>query len=142
MDDPYDLQRFLTAQDPVYDDVRAELRAGQKRTHWMWFVFPQLRGLGHSDMANRYGLESLDEASAYWAHPTLGGRLRECVELANAVEHKSALEIFDRPDHWKFRSCVTVFGRAVPDEPLFQDALDRFFGGEPDQKTIDLIDAQ
>jgi uncharacterized protein (DUF1810 family) len=139
MDDAYDLQRFVTAQDPVYEAVLGELRDGQKRTHWMWFVFPQLRGLGHSEMANRYGLASLDEARAYWADTTLGPRLRECIELANAVESKSALEVFGRPDHWKFRSCVTAFGRALPDEPLFERALERFFGGEPDQKTIDLL---
>jgi uncharacterized protein (DUF1810 family) len=139
--DPYDLERFVTAQEPVYVAVLSELRAGEKRTHWMWFVFPQLRGLGHSDIAHRYGLTSLGEARAYWVHPVLGPRLRECIGLANAVEGKSALEIFGRPDHWKFRSCVTAFGLAVPDEPLFGEALDRFFRGEPDPATIDLLAA-
>jgi uncharacterized protein (DUF1810 family) len=130
-DDPYNLERFVTAQDDVYDEVIAELRHGQKQTHWMWYVFPQLRGLGTSPNSDVYGLASGDEARAYWAHPILGPRLRECIELVNAVEGKSALEIFGKTDFWKFRSCVTFFGAEIPNEPLFQLALDRFFGGLP-----------
>ena len=138
MDDPHDLTRFLAAQAPVIDQVRAELRAGRKRSHWMWFVFPQLRGLGFSTMAQRYGIASLDEARAYLAHPVLGPRLRECCTLVLQVPERSALEILGSPDDLKFRSCLTLFSLAAPGEALFRQGLDRFYGGEPDSRTVAL----
>jgi uncharacterized protein (DUF1810 family) len=133
-----DLERFVTAQAGVMGEVRNELAAGRKRTHWMWFVFPQLRGLGASSMALHYGLASLDEARAYLAHPVLGPRLRECCELLLAVGGKSAHDILGSPDDLKFRSCVTLFGLAAPDDPLFPLCLQRFYGGQPDPRTVAL----
>lgn len=118
--------------------VLAELRAGRKRTHWMWFVFPQLRGLGSSAMAQHYGIASLDEARAYLAHPVLGPRLRECCALMLQVHGKSALEILGSPDDLKLRSCATLFSRAAPQEAVFRDVLERFYGGEPDPRTVAL----
>jgi len=134
----FDLQRFVAAQEGVMDSVREELRAGRKRSHWMWFVFPQLRGLGTSAMAQRYGIASLEEARAYLAHPVLGPRLRECCELMLAVTGRSAHEILGSPDDLKFRSCVTLFSLAAPDEPLFRRCLDRFHEGAPDTRTLAL----
>ncbi|HEX7888808.1 MAG TPA: DUF1810 domain-containing protein [Ramlibacter sp.] len=136
--DPFDLQRFVTAQDGVIDDVRAELSAGRKRSHWMWFVFPQLRGLGLSATAQHYGITSLAEARAYLAHPVLGPRLRECCELMAAVPQRSAHDILGSPDDLKFRSCVTLFSQAAPAETVFQRCLDRFYGGEADPRTLAL----
>lgn len=136
--DPHDLARFVAAQSPVIDAVRAELRQGRKRSHWMWFVFPQLQGLGTSAMTQRYGLASLDEARAYLAHPVLGPRLRECCELVLAVPGQSAHAILGSPDDLKFRSCLTLFGLAAPGEPLFQRGLDRFYEGIPDPRTVAL----
>lgn len=138
MADPFELERFVAAQAPVIDDVRRELRAGRKRSHWMWFVFPQLRGLGTSAMAQHYGIASLAEARAYLAHPVLGERLRECCQLMLAVPDRSAHEILGSPDDLKFRSCVTLFGLAAPGEALFRRCLDRFHGGEPDPRTLAL----
>ena len=138
-DDPFDLQRFVAAQAPVLDAVRAELAAGRKRSHWMWFVFPQLRGLGSSTMAQHYGMASLDEARAYLAHPVLGPRLRECCALLLAVPGRSAHEILGSPDDLKFRSCLTLFAAAAPQEPVFAQALRRFYGGEPDPRTLALL---
>ncbi|MRD46031.1 DUF1810 family protein [Caenimonas koreensis DSM 17982] len=135
----YDLQRFIQAQDPVYERVCAELRAGNKQTHWVWYIFPQLKKLGRSSTAHFYGLASLEEARAYWAHPVLRPRLKECINLMLAVPEKSALDILHSPDDMKFRSCVTLFGKAVPDEPIFQSALDRFYGGVPDVPTLTLL---
>lgn len=134
-----DLDRFVQAQAPVIDAVRAELGSGRKRTHWMWFVFPQLQGLGSSSMAQRYALASLDEARAYLAHPVLGPRLRQCCELLLQVPGRSAYEILGSPDDMKFHSCVTLFRAAAPEENLFQRCLDRFYGGEPDAKTLELL---
>jgi len=134
-DDPFDLQRFVAAQAPVYDDVLAELAAGRKASHWMWFVFPQLKGLGTSAMASRYGIGSLEEARAYWAHPLLGPRLARCTELVLAVPGRSAREIFGSPDDLKFRSCMTLFAR-VTGEPIFTRALQQYFGGEADEATL------
>lgn len=134
--DPHDLQRFVSAQEPVIDTVLAELRGGRKRSHWMWFVFPQLRGLGHSPMAERYGIASLEEARAYLAHPVLGPRLRECCTLVLQVPDRSAHEILGSPDDMKFRSCATLFSLAAPDEPVFRQCLERFYDGEPDPRTI------
>jgi len=127
-DDPHDLDRFVQAQQPVIERVRAELRAGRKASHWMWFVFPQLKGLGRSSTALHYGIASREEALAYWAHPLLGPRLRECTALMLAVPHDSALQILGAPDDLKFRSCMTLFAEVAPGEPLFAQALQRFFG--------------
>lgn len=138
MPDPWHLQRFLDAQAPVYDAVLDELHAGRKASHWMWFVFPQLRGLGHSPTAQRYGLASLEEARAYLAHPLLGERLRECTCLAlRAGDDAHAL--FGTPDDLKFRSCMTLFHRAAPEEALFKEALRQFFAGEADARTDALL---
>jgi uncharacterized protein (DUF1810 family) len=138
-DDPHDLQRFVDAQDPVYPEVVGELRRGAKRSHWMWFVFPQLRELGRSATARRYGIASLDEARAYWRHPRLGPRLVECVGLLLAVPDKSALEILGSPDDLKLRSSLTLFERAAPEEPAFGRALDRFCAGARDPRTLALL---
>jgi uncharacterized protein (DUF1810 family) len=142
MDDPHDLARFLAAQESVIDEVRAELRAGRKRSHWMWFVFPQLQGLGFSAMAQRYGIASLAEARSYLAHPVLGARLRECCTLMLQVPERSALQILGSPDDLKFRSCLTLFSLAAPGEALFRQGLDRFYGGEPDARTVALAGVQ
>jgi uncharacterized protein (DUF1810 family) len=139
MHDPFDLQRFVDAQADVYEDVHDELHAGRKTSHWMWFVFPQLRGLGHSPMAQHYGIASLDEARAYLAHPVLGERLRECTRLVLRVDGRNVRAIFGSPDDFKFRSCMTLFGFAAPDEDVFAQALDRHFGGEPDPRTLELL---
>lgn len=139
MADPFDLQRFVDAQSGVYQAALAELRAGAKRTHWMWFVFPQLAGLGSSPMAQRYAIGSLDEARAYLAHPVLGPRLVECARAANAVEGRSAHEIFGSPDDLKFRSCMTLFNEAAPDEAEFRTAMDKYFGGAPDTATLRIL---
>jgi uncharacterized protein (DUF1810 family) len=137
--DPYALQRFVDAQAPVYPQVRAELAAGHKRSHWMWFIFPQLQGLGRSHFARLYGLASLAEAQAYGAHPLLGARLRECTALMLAIEGRSALQVLGSPDDLKFRSCMTLFARALPQEPMFADALRRYFSGQADEATLALL---
>jgi len=139
MDDPFDLRRFIAAQAPVMPQVLRELAAGRKQTHWMWFVFPQLRGLGSSAMATRYGITGLDEARAFLAHPLLGARLREGVALVSAVRERSAVEILGAVDAQKFRSCLTLFRAADPAEPCFGAALDRFFDGEADGRTLELL---
>jgi uncharacterized protein (DUF1810 family) len=136
MDDPYNLQHFVDAQAPVFEQVRAELRAGRKRSHWMWFVFPQIAGLGHSEMARRYAISSLDEAKAYLAHPVLGARLRECTELVSKVDGRSVGEIFGYPDDLKFHSSMTLFARATGDYGVFEAALKKYFGGKPDPETL------
>ncbi len=135
----FDLTRFTTAQDPVYDQVCAELTAGAKRTHWMWFIFPQIAGLGSSPTARFYAIASQDEATAYLAHPILGPRLRECTNLVNAVSGKSAHAIFGTPDDLKFRSSMTLFAHTAPAEPAFREALDKYFQGESDQATLDRL---
>ena len=137
--DPYDLERFVTAQDSVIDRVRAELQRGRKASHWMWFVFPQLAGLGSSPTARAYALSGLDEARAYLAHPVLGPRLRECTELVAAVQGRTASEIFGYPDDLKLRSSITLFARAAPDTAVFAEVLDRYFDGDPDPRTLDLL---
>jgi uncharacterized protein (DUF1810 family) len=135
----YDLDRFVAAQDPVFERVRRELRDGRKRSHWMWFVFPQLSGLGYSPMAQRYAIGSLGEATAYLEHPILGPRLIECAELVNAVEDRSIGDIFGSPDDLKFHSCMTLFA-SVPGAPaVFDDALAKYFGGAPDRQTTKLL---
>jgi uncharacterized protein (DUF1810 family) len=135
-----DHQRFLDAQAPEIDRARSELRAGAKQTHWMWFVFPQLAGLGRSAMAQRFAIASLDEAAAYAAHPILGARLRECTALVLAIRDKTAHDIFGSPDDLKFRSCMTLFALAAPGEPSFRHALERFFDGREDPLTVARID--
>ncbi|XXX74576.1 DUF1810 domain-containing protein [Sorangium sp. So ce134] len=140
MPDPYDLQRFVDAQAPVYDRVLAELRRGEKTSHWMWFIFPQLKGLGHSAMARRYGIASRAEAEAYLRHPTLGPRLLECARLVNRIEGRSLYDIFDSPDDMKFRSSMTLFSRAAPDEATFRAALDKYCDAEPDPLTLELLE--
>ncbi len=132
------LTRFLDAQAPVIDAVMAELRAGAKRTHWMWFVFPQLKALGRSSTAKHYGIESLDEARAYLAHPVLGGRLKACTRAVLAHPDRTAHAIFGSPDDLKFRSCMTLFGIAAPEETLFAQALRQFYDGRPDPLTMEI----
>jgi uncharacterized protein (DUF1810 family) len=161
VDDPYDLERYVRAQEAVYARVCAELTAGRKASHWMWFIFPQLRGLGSSPTAQHYALNSLAEARAYLGHPLLGERLRECTRLVNRIEGRSARAIFGYPDDLKFRSCMTLFAQAAagpdaaaPDSgasagrpdavggaSLFGEALARYYGGEPDPLTRKLLDA-
>lgn len=136
MPDPYNLQRFLDAQQPVFKTVREELRNGRKRSHWMWFVFPQIQGLGHSEMAQRYAISSIDEARAYLNHPVLGPRLRECCRLVAEVEDRSTEEIFGYPDDMKFRSSMTLFAQTGDDCKVFTDCLQKYFGGEPDPLTL------
>lgn len=138
-DDPFHLDRFLQAQEPVIAAVRRELAEGRKRTHWMWFVFPQLRGLGQSPTAQHYGISSLDEGRAYLAHPVLGARLRECTGLVNRVEGRSAHDIFGSPDDMKFHSSITLFSRVDPRNAVFREALSKYFGGVADRRTIELL---
>jgi uncharacterized protein (DUF1810 family) len=133
------LERFVTAQAPVIEHALAELRAGAKQSHWMWFVFPQFSGLGHSAMSRTYALQSLQEARSYLAHPVLGTRYRECCQAVMNVKDKSAREIFGTPDDVKFRSSLTLFGEAAPQEVLFSNLLEKYFAGEPDEATLDLL---
>ena len=139
MTDSHNLQRFIDAQDPVYEEVLAELTAGQKTSHWIWFVFPQHKELGRSAMAQHYGIASKEEAQAYWQHPVIGARLRECIELVLAVKGKTAFQIFGSPDDLKFRSSLTLFSQAEPAEPLFKRALAKYFGGIGDSRTLELL---
>jgi uncharacterized protein (DUF1810 family) len=134
----YHLERFVEAQDGVYDDALAELSAGRKRTHWMWFVFPQIAGLGSSPTAKRYAIGSLDEARAYLAHPVLGPRLRECAQALLGIQGRSAGDILGYPDDLKLRSSMTLFARAADDAALFQAVLDRYCDG-PDPHTLALL---
>jgi len=130
---------FITAQDPIYPTVLAELRAGAKRTHWMWFIFPQLSALGRSTTAKFYGLSGLDEAKAYLGHPILGPRLIECTRLAVAIEGRTAHQIFGSPDDLKFRSSITLFHHADPAEPVFAEALAKYYDGVEDEATVRLL---
>lgn len=135
-DDPFDLKRFVDAQAPVYGNVVGELRDGRKRSHWMWFVFPQVRGLGGSPTAIHYGISSLDEARAYLRHDVLGPRLRECARLVNQVQGRSAREIFGSPDDLKLRSSMTLFARATDDNDDFVALLDKYYDGQEDALTV------
>lgn len=137
MPDPFDLDRFVQAQEPVLAQARLELGAGRKRTHWMWFVFPQISGLGHSAMARRYAVSSLVEARAYLAHPVLGARLVECAELVNQVDGRSIHQILGSPDDLKFHSSMTLFALAQPGAPAFRRALDKYFDGALDPLTTE-----
>ncbi len=139
--DPFDLSRFLDAQAPAIDRVREELGQGRKAGHWMWFVFPQIAGLGRSAASKRYAIASLDEAEAYLSHPVLGARLRELTASVLEIGGLSARDVFGTPDDLKFRSSMTLFARAAPGEPLFRRALGKYFGGEEDEATIALLGA-
>ena len=137
--DPYDLQRFVDAQSHCFTQVCRELSEGHKQSHWMWFIFPQLRGLGHSAMANRYAISSRNEAEAYLKNPILGSRLRHCTQLVMLVEGRSIDQIFEDPDHLKFRSSMTLFASTAIENTLFKDALQKYFAGKRDQLTIDRL---
>ena len=139
MPDPYNLQRFVEAQNPVIDQVRGELRAGCKRSHWMWFVFPQISGLGASPMAKRYAIASLAEAKAYLQHPVLGARLRECTQLVTETEGRTIEEIFGHPDDLKFRSSMTLFAHATADPNPFADAIKKYFPMGFDPLTLERL---
>src|ERR1700689_3823932 len=135
MADPFNLQRFLDAQAPVYERARREMEAGRKQSHWMWFIFPQIAGLGQSPMSIRFAIASVEEAKAYLAHPILGARLREGARLTLDVEGKTAREIFGSIDEMKFRSSMTLFARAAPDDDVFQHSIDKYFAARPDHST-------
>lgn len=139
MTSTFDLERFVVAQAPVYERVRNELAAGAKTSHWMWFIFPQLRGLGRSAMAEHFGLAGRAEAKAYLAHPVLGARLRDCTRLVLDVSTKTAHEIFGAPDDLKFHSSMTLFAAVAPEEDLFSRALDSYFGGKRDSSTENML---
>jgi uncharacterized protein (DUF1810 family) len=139
MDDLYNLHRFVDAQDPVYAQVCDELKHGRKRSHWMWFVFPQIQGLGASAMARRFAISSLAEAEAYLRHPILGPRLRELTQLVNLVNERAIEDIFGYPDYLKFRSSMTLFTRATTDNDVFVEALRKYFGAEADPQTLQLL---
>jgi uncharacterized protein (DUF1810 family) len=139
MADPFDLDRFLSAQAGVYPQVLSELRAGQKRSHWIWFIFPQMKGLGHSSHAQFYGIGSLAEAQAYYRHPVLGPRLEECTILVSQVQGRPIERILGSPDDLKFRSSMTLFSRAAPEATVFNQALDKYFAGKPDQLTLEIL---
>jgi len=137
--DAFQLERFVEAQSSVYTAVLKELRRGEKRSHWMWFIFPQIRGLGRSPMAEKFAIASLEEGRAYLAHEVLGARLRECTGFVNAVEGRTASEIFGYPDDLKFHSSMTLFARAAEGESIFRQALEKYFGGEMDGATMEKI---
>jgi len=141
MDDRHALERFVAAQAPVIDAVLVELAAGAKRSHWMWFVFPQLAGLGRSATARIYGIASRDEALAYWRHPVLGPRLAQCSNLLLPHAARGASRVLGPVDAIKLRSCLTLFEQVAPDEPVFGELLDAFYAGERDAATLMLLDA-
>jgi uncharacterized protein (DUF1810 family) len=141
MTDPFDLDRVVRAQKDDYADALAEVRAGRKESHWMWFVFPQLAGLGSSPTARYYALAGRAEAEAYLAHPVLGPRLREITAAALAVEGGSAYDVFGSPDDLKLRSCATLFARVSPPGSVFDQLLAKYFDGQPDRRTLDLLGA-
>lgn len=137
--DPYHLQRFVDAQDSCYAQVHSELAAGNKRSHWMWFVFPQIQGLGSSAMAQRFAISGIEEAKAYLDHPLLGARLRECTGLVNGLTGRAIDDIFGYPDDLKFHSSVTLFARAADGPSVFAEALGKYFNAVPDQATLDRL---
>jgi uncharacterized protein (DUF1810 family) len=136
LSDKFDLARFVTAQESAIGHALEELRQGRKRTHWMWFVFPQIAGLGFSTTARHYAISGLEEARAYLAHPLLGARLRACTQAVLNIEGRSAHDIFGSPDDMKFRSCMTLFATVAPDEKMFKSALEKYFDGEKDNRTL------
>lgn len=142
MSGSYNLERFVEAQEGVYGQALAELRAGRKTGHWMWFIFPQIAGLGRSPMAERFAISSLDEARAYLRHAVLGARLTECTQAVVEVAGRMAHEIFGFPDDMKFRSCMTLFTRAAPDDENFRKALEKYFGGDEDGPTVEKLKAE
>jgi uncharacterized protein (DUF1810 family) len=139
--DAFNLARFIAAQDPVMDHVLAELRAGQKASHWMWFVFPQAQGLGSSSTARHYAIATREEARSYHEHPVLGARLKKCTQRVLNIEGRSAEQIFGYPDDLKFRSCMTLFAQVAPEEPLFRAAVQKYFDGAPDSRTLEILDS-
>lgn len=136
MNDPYHLQRFVDAQQPVFDDVRRELSDGRKRSHWMWFIFPQIKGLGRSDMALKFAISSREEAEAYLKHPVLGPRLRECARILAALDGRAIEDIFGYPDTMKFQSSMTLFAHVAADNDVFNECLRKYFEGETDPFTL------
>lgn len=140
MDDQYGLDRFLRAQDPIYDAVLGELRRGRKTSHWMWFIFPQIRGLGRTPTSELYAIASLGEARAFLGHPVLGARLRLCTDVVTSHEGLTAEQIFGHPDWLKFRSSMTLFSRATEDRTPFEHALSKYFGNKPDARTLSLLE--
>jgi uncharacterized protein (DUF1810 family) len=139
MNDPYNLQRFMGAQNGIFEHVRAQLQVGCKTGHWMWFIFPQIQGLGRSDLARRFAIGSREEAGAYLEHEILGQRLRECSRLVTLVGGRSIQEIFGSPDDLKFRSSMTLFAHATSDNQVFIDALNKYCGGEFDRATLERL---
>jgi uncharacterized protein (DUF1810 family) len=137
--DPYDLKRFLSAQQPIYERVLTELRSGEKRSHWMWFIFPQIKGLGHSPTSQYYAIKSLEEARAYLSHPILGARLVECAEILLGIEGRSADEIFGFPDDLKLKSSMTLFACVTDFTSVFSSVLEKYFDGKRDKGTIKLL---
>ena len=137
--DHYDLNRFVRAQAKEFEHAFAEIRAGQKRTHWMWYIFPQIDGLAFSSTSRHYSIKSIEEARAYLEHPVLGSRLLECAEAVVQVEGRSAREIFGSPDDLKLRSCATLFAQALPPGSVFDRLLTKYYGGHPDEKTLRLL---
>jgi uncharacterized protein (DUF1810 family) len=140
-DDLYDLNRFVQAQENDYERALSEVKHGRKRSHWMWYIFPQFDGLGFSQTTKRYAIKSVAEAKAYLSHPILGSRLIECVEAVLSVEERSAYEIFGSPDDMKFKSCATLFAYVLPPGSVFDRLLDKFFEGDRDPKTLRLLEA-
>lgn len=138
-DDPYELDRFVKAQEDEYATALAEIRRGRKESHWMWYIFPQFDGLGFSATSKHFAIKSLDEARVYLAHPVLGPRLVECFEAALGVEGRSAHTIFGSPDDMKLRSCATLFAQVSPADSVFHRLLDKYFGGKPDEKTLAML---
>ncbi len=136
MNDPWELERFVDAQRTTYERACSELESGRKKSHWMWFIFPQLKGLGSSSVAQRFAISSLAEAAAYLEHPLLGPRLRHSTDLVNRIEGRSIDTIFGFPDDLKFRSSMTLFAQATPDNRVFLDALDKYFSGQQDELTL------
>ena len=137
--DPHNLQRFVDAQNAVFEQVCSELREGQKQGHWMWFIFPQLRGLGNSEVAIHFAITSRDEAQMYLKHSVLGPRIRECTRLVNLVEGRLINQIFEYPDDLKFRSSMTLFAAVTSENQIFNDALQKYFCGEPDRLTLERL---
>ena len=138
-DDPYQLDRFVAAQRETYDVALNEIRSGRKQSHWMWFIFPQIDGLGSSPMARQYAIKSADEAKAYLAHPLLGVRLLECAEAVLGISGRSVREIFGSPDDLKLRSSATLFAAVAPKRSVFERVIERYFNCQPDQRTLDLL---
>jgi uncharacterized protein (DUF1810 family) len=137
--DPYNLERFVIVQDRVFKQVLSELQSGTKMGHWMWFIFPQIRGLGRSPISMEYAISSRDEAQTYLEHPILGSRLKQCTQLVLEVEGRSATDIFDSPDDLKFRSSMTLFAQVSPADDIFERALKKYFDGVPDRLTLDRL---